>query len=204
MSTQAGPALALALAAAASSQLRLDDSEPQFRGVFGPIVAAFDAADRDYRRTIEQTLPPPAAAALLSAMATFRERVHEVRERARAQIGALFNRNGLNYAAFDPLDPAMPATTALSHVDGTRVATLADAARSEVDALRTAVNASVAQRLTPQQMETLIGAKRRRREAFEAALREPLEIIAAQHPQLTAARTDRTLFGLAQLADGWY
>jgi hypothetical protein len=204
MRTQAGPALALALAAAASSQLRLDGGEPEFRGVFAPVVVTLDEADHDYRRAIEQTLPPPAAAALLAAMATFRERVHEVRERARAEIGALFRRNGLVYGGFDPLDPAMPATTALSHVDGTRVATLADAARSEIEALRAAVNGSVAQNLSPQQMEALVGAKRRRREAFEAALRGPLEIIAAQHPGLTAARTDRTLYGLAQLADGWY
>jgi hypothetical protein len=204
MSTQAGPSLALALAAAASASLRLEDGEPAFATAFAVTVAALDAADRDYRRSIEQTLPPEAAAALLAAMAAFRERVHEVRERARVAIGALFSRNGLVYGGFDPLDPAMPATTALSHVDGTRVATLADAARSEVETLRAAVNATVVQRLLPAQLEALIAAKRRRREAFEAALNGALEGVLGRRPAVEAAKTDRALYGLAQLADGWY
>jgi pyruvate/2-oxoglutarate dehydrogenase complex dihydrolipoamide acyltransferase (E2) component len=198
------PALALALAAAASSRLRLEDSEPEFGRDFAAAVALLDHADRDYRRAIEQTLPPDAAAALLASMAGFRERVNDVRERARAAIGALFSRNGLTYGAFDPLDPHMPATTALSHVDGTRVATLADAARSEVEALRAAVNDAVAKRLAPAQIEALIGAKRRRRAAFESALQGALATALAPHPSMTAAKTDRTLYGLTQLAEGWY
>src|ERR1700688_29082 len=109
MSTHAPPAVALALAAAASSWLRLEDVEPEFQRAFGAAVPALDDADRDYRRTIEATLPPDAAAALLAAMGAFRERVHEVRERARAAIGALFGRNGLTYGGFDPLDPSLPA-----------------------------------------------------------------------------------------------
>jgi hypothetical protein len=204
MSTQARPALALALAAAASSWLRLEESEAAFGRDFGAAVALLDDADRDYRRAIEQTLPPDTAAALLAAMAAFRERVHEVRERARAAIGALFSRNGLAYGAFDPLDPHLPATTALSHVDGTRVATLADAARSEVETLRAAVNDAVAKRLLPPQIEALIDAKRRRRVAFETALQGALETALAPHPSVTAAKTDRTLYGLTQLAEGWY
>ena len=204
MSTQAAPSLALALAAAASARLRLEDSEPEFRSGFGAAIVSLDDADREYRRTIEATLPPDAAAALLAAMAAFRDRVNEVRERARAAIGALFRRNGLTYGGFDPLDPSMPATTALSHVDGTRVATLADAARSEVETLRAAVNDAVVKRLLPAQIDTLIGAKRRRREAFEAALKGALESALAQHPALTAAQTDRTLYGLTQLAEGWF
>jgi hypothetical protein len=204
MSTQARPSLALALAAAASAWLRLEDSEPAFQRDFGSAVAALDDADREYRRTIEETLPPDAAAALLAAMAAFRERVHDVRERARAAIGALFHRNGLTYGGFDPLDPYMPATTALSHVDGTRVATLADAARSEVETLRAAVNDAVAKRLLPVQLDALIGAKRRRRQSFETALRGALEAALAPHPAVTVAKTDRTLYGLTQLADAWY
>jgi hypothetical protein len=204
MSTDAAPSLALALAAAASAVLRLEEVEPEFQRAFGAVVIALDEADRDYRRSIEQTLPPDAAAALLAAMTSFRERVGDVRERARVAIGALFQRNGLAYGGFDPLDPAMPATTALSHVDGTRVATLADAARSEVEALRTRVNATITQRLLPAQLEALIAAKRRRREAFESALERALAGVLARRPEVEAAKTDRALFGLAQLADGWY
>jgi hypothetical protein len=204
MNTHAPPSLAQALAAAASSWLRLEDSEPEFRRGFAAAVAALDDADRDYRRAIEATLPSQDAAALLAAMATFRERVHDVRERARAAIGALFHRNGLEYGGFDPLDPYMPATTALSHVDGTRVATLADAARSEVETLRAAVNGAVAKRLLPAQIEALIGAKRRRRETFETALEGVLAAALAQHPSVTLAKTDRALYALTQLADGWY
>ena len=95
-----------------------------------------DEADRAYRTAIEATLSPDASAAMLSAMASFRARAHDVRENARREIGELYRKYGREYGWFDPLDTYLPPTTGLSHADGTRVATMSDAARSEVDALR--------------------------------------------------------------------
>jgi hypothetical protein len=198
------PPLALALAAAASSQLRLDDYESQIRDGFLPAVAAMDQADGDYRRTIEETLPPESAGAMLSAIAAFREKVHEVREHTRREIGELYRRNNRSYGWFDPLDAYTPPTTGLTHADGTRVATISDSARSQVDALRAQVNRAVAKRLLPSQIDALLVAKRHRLEAFEAALERALKDTVASWPTVTASEIDKTVYQLTQLADGWY
>jgi hypothetical protein len=204
MVDRAFPLLALALAAATSSRLRLEESESELRDGFAPAVAAMDEADRGYRRTIEETLRPDVARAMLSAMAAFREKVHEVREQTRREIAELYRRYNRAYGWFDPLDPYMPPTVGLSHADGTRVATIADSARSEVDALRARVNASVADRLQPSHIEALIAAKRRRLDVFETALKRALEGSVAPHATLTDREIDKELHQLTQLADGWY
>jgi hypothetical protein len=163
-----------------------------------------DEADRAYRRAIESTLPPDASAAMLSAMATFRARAHEVREHARREIGELYRKYGREYGRFDPLDVYLPPTTGLSHADGTRVATMSDAARSEVAALRARVNETVTTRLEPAQLEALVAAKRRRRVAFECALKRELDSEVAPHRAMTPAQIDKTVEQLTRLADAWY
>lgn len=198
------PALASTLAAVASSRLRLEEQEDAFAQAFVPAVAAMDEADRAYRRAIETTLPRDVAAAMLSAMASFRERVHAIREQTRREIGELYRRFNRTYGAFDPLDAYLPPTNGLSHADATRVATFSDAARAHVDALRAQVNETVAQRLAPAQIDALVAAKRRRGEAFETALKRALERAVESHPAITAGEIDKTRYGLVQLADGWY
>ncbi len=198
------PSLALALAAAAASWLRLEDDESAFAGTFVSAVAALDEADRAYRRTIQATLSRDRAEAILSAMAAFRERVHHIREQTRREIGDLYRRYDRSYGSFDPLDPYVPPTVGLSHADGTRVATIADSARSEVDTLRAAVNEDVAKRLDPAQIEALIAAKRARRDAFEAALKRTLDTALGAHPDVNTAEREKTLHQLVRLADGWY
>ena len=195
--------LALALAAAASLRLHLEENESELRDAFVPAIAAMDEADRAYRRTIEETLPPESAAAMLSAMAAFRERVHAVREQTRREIAELFRRYDRSYGWFDPLDPSAPPGAGLSHADSTRLATIADSGRSEVDALRARVNEAVAKRLQRSEIDALIAAKRRRLDAFEAALKRALEAAAASYP-VTAAEIDKMVYHLTQLADGWY
>jgi hypothetical protein len=204
MIDRALPQLALALAAAASSRLRLEEHEQELRDVFVPAVAAMDDADRAYRRAIEETLPRESAGEVLSAMAAFRDRVHEVRDRTRREIAELYRRYNRTYGWFDPLDSFMPPPTGLSHADGTRVATIGDGARSEVDGLRAQVNEAVVKRLAPAQINGLIAAKRHRREAFEAALKPAVAAAVALDPTITPAETDKTLYHLTQLADGWY
>jgi hypothetical protein len=198
------PSLALALAAAASAWLRLDEHEAEFAGRFVPAVAALDEADREYRRAVETALPPHEARATLSAMAAFRDRVHAVRERARREIGDLYQRFNRAYGAFDPLDPYLPATTGLSHADGTRAATLADGARSEVAVLRARANQDVVAGLQAAQVDALVAAKRRRREAFDTALGRALETAVAPVATLGAAELEKTRSELVRLADGWY
>jgi hypothetical protein len=198
------PQLALALAAAASSDPGLKEREPELRTAFVPAVAAMDAADRAYRQAIEATLPPESAQAMLAAMAEFRERVHEVRESARRDIGELYRRYQRSYGWLDPLDPLTVPPAGLSHVDDTRLATMCDKARAEVDALRARVNQTVAGRLAPAQIETLIAARLRRREAFEAALERSLAVAAAGADWVTPADREKAHYQLTQLADGWY
>ena len=171
---------------------------------FVPAVAAMDEADRAYRAAIEATLPRDASDAMLSAMASFRARAHDVRENARREISELYRKYGREYGWFDPLDVYLPPTTGLSHADGTRVATMSDAARSEVDALRTRVNDAVTKRLQPAQLDALVAAKRGRRAAFEAALKGPLETSVARHAAVTAAAIDKVVDQLTRLADSWY
>ena len=198
------PPLALTLAAVASSRLGHEDHEAELARAFVPAVAAMDEADRAYRRAIEATLPPDASAAMLSAMASFRARAHDVRENARREIGELYRKYGREYGWFDPLDVYLPPTTGLSHADGTRVATMSDAARSEVDALRARVNEAVTKRLQPAQLEALVAAKRARRSAFERALKPPLELPGTSRPPVPAAAVDKTVDQLTRVADGWY
>ncbi|HYZ15053.1 MAG TPA: hypothetical protein VE591_01580 [Candidatus Acidoferrum sp.] len=198
------PLLALALAAATSAWLGLDDDEVRLAAAFVPAVAAMDDADREYRRAIEATLPRERAHAVLSPMASFRDRVHVARERARREIGELYRRYNRAYGGFDPLDPFVPPTTGLSHADATRVATIADNARAEVDALRAAVNDEVAKRLDAAQIEALVAAKRRRGDAFRAAIAAALENAVAAHPDVRVAQREKALHQLVRLADGWY
>lgn len=203
MFERAVPPLALALEAAAAFHLRIEENGREFAEPFRQAVAQMDAADREYRRAIEETLPPQPAAAMLSSMASFRERVQDVREHARRQISELFRRYNRSYGAFDPLDASAPAPTGLSHVDGTRVATISDNARSQVDAMRVQVNDTIVKQLLPEHVETLIAAKRRRRAAFESAIKHALEAAPARHAPAASA-VDRTVYQLAELAEGWY
>ena len=204
MTDRALPPLARTLAAVTGDHLRLEDDEAAFAAAFVPAVAGMDDADRAYRRAIEQTLPRELAGTLLSAMASFRERAHETRERARGDIAELYRRAGRSYGWFDPLDAYVPPVHGLTHADGTRVATVADEARATVGALRARVNELVTRRLDPSQVAALIAAKRRRREAFETVLARALATAVAPHPTVTRAETDKTLYRLAQLAEGWY
>jgi hypothetical protein len=197
------PPLALALAATASAQLRLDDAD-RFGASFVSAVAAMDAADRAYRGAVEESLPPEPGREILAAMAAFRERVRLLREEARRAIDAYYRRAQRSYGAFDPLDPYQSSPSGLSHVDGMRIATVADDARAQVDALRSRVNAEVARQLDAAQIEVLIAAKRRRREVFAAALRESLEAALAPHPAVSASEIGKTVDQLTSLADGWY
>ncbi len=201
---QRTPPLALTLAAVAASRLGLEDRELDLARGFVPAVAAMDEADRAYRATIETTLAREASAAVLSAMASFRARAHEVRENARRDIGELYRKYGREYGWFDPLDVYLPPTTGLSHADGTRVATISDTARSEVDTLRRRVNDAVVKRLERDQLEALVAAKQQRRAAFERALAQTLT--APVEPSLAAPATafDKAVDHLTRLADGWY
>ena len=201
---QRTPALALTLAAVTSAQLALEEHEAEFAVAFVGAVAAMDDADRAYRATIESTLAPDASAAMLTAMASFRARAHDVRENARREIGELYRKYGRDYGWFDPLDVYLPPTAGLSHADGTRVATMSDAARAEVDALRARVNGVVTGRLAPAELEALVAAKRGRRAAFATALANALRDAVARHATLPAAAIDKTASELVRLADGWY
>ena len=198
------PPLALTLAAVASARLGLDEHEPELARAFVPAVAAMDEADRAYRAAIESTLSPDESAAMLSAMATFRARAHEVRERARREIGELYRKYGREYGRFDPLDVYLPPTPGLSHADGTRVATMSDAARSEVAGLRARVNEAVVARLPAPQLEALIAAKRRRRIAFEIALKRVLAAAATMRATPSESAVDKAVDQLTHVADGWY
>jgi hypothetical protein len=202
---QRTPPLALTLAAVASSRLGLnEDDEPELARAFVPVVAAMDEADRAYRRAIETTLSNDASTAMLSAMASFRARAHEVRENARREIGELYRKFGRDYGWFDPLDVYLPPTSGLSHADGTRVATMSDAARAEVNALRARVNDVVTGRLRPAELEALVAAKRDRIDAFATALGNALRLAVARHATLPVTAIDKTAGELARLADGWY
>ena len=198
------PPLALTLAAVASSRLALEEDESELARAFVPAVAAMDHADRAYRTAIETTLPRDASAAMLSAMASFRAQAHDVRENARREIRELYRKFGRDYGWFDPLDVYLPPTTGLSHADGTRVATISDAARSEVAALRARVNGVVTGRLQPAELEALVAAKRRRRAAFATALESALRDAVARDAARAAAAIDKLADDLVRLADGWY
>ncbi len=162
-----------------------------------------DAADRAYRAVIERELPRKSAHGLLEAMAGFRAEVVLVRNRARAELAQMYAGSGRTYGPFDPLDTFVPPPTGLSHVDGSRSATIADAARSRVDDMRARVNERIVRELNDVQIALLIGAKRQRLLAFEDAVRSSLR---AGLPVGTVGgpEFDRLAAQLAQLADGWY
>jgi hypothetical protein len=141
---------------------------------------------------------------VLSPMAAFRQRVHDLRERTRREIAELYRRYDRSYGWFDPLDPFMPPAAGLSHADGTRVAAIGDRARAEVDALRKDVNEAAVKELGLTEINAILAAKRRRRDSFEAALRPVLETAAALDATITPGEIDKVLRHLTQLADGWY
>lgn len=198
------PPLARALAAAAASRLGFEGDEAALADAFAREIPVLDEADRAYRHAVVQTLPREVAQAMLSSMGAFRNDVEAIRARTREEIEALYRRNGRSYGWFDPLDSSMPFAAGLSHADATRVATIADGGRSEVTTLRTRVNAAVARRLLPAQIEALTEAKRRRRADFERTLGRVLHAIAGSRVQVSADEADRMVDRLAQIADGWY
>jgi hypothetical protein len=191
------PPLTLALASAASVHLERDEPADRFAERFRHAVAEMDRADRNYRRAIEKTLPRESAQVLLAAMDAFRKRVGFVRENARSQISDIYRRYDRVYGSLDPLDPSAPFASGLSHVDGTRVAGIADSARSEVESLRSQVNGAVMRQLRAEHVETLMAAKRERRSAFESALKHVLE-------RSGIPPAPKTVYQLAELAEGWY
>ncbi len=196
--------LAFALGAAAASRLRLEEHEIELRAAFLPAIAAMDEADKKYRHTIDVTLPAESASAILGAMGAFRQQVRSIREQARCEIDELYRRYGRTYDALDPLDPNTEPPRGFSHADGTRVATIADAARARVDTLRAQVNDAVVKQLQPAQIDALIVAKRRRHEAFEVALKGALEAAVIVRASLSSAELEKALYQLTQLSDGWY
>ncbi|TAM75677.1 hypothetical protein EPN44_07860 [bacterium] len=204
LSDSALPPLALALGAATSSLLYLEEHEAELRDGFIPAVAAMDRADRAYRGAIEEALPPEPAGAMLSMMAAFRERVHEIREQTRNAIGDIYRRYDRCYGRFDPLDPLAPPAEGFTPADATRVATIGGSAREKVDALRAHMSEAIAKRLLPSQIDALIVAKRRRRDAFVTELKQALEGALSAHPTVTAAEIDKAARQLTQLAEGWY
>jgi hypothetical protein len=204
MISNAVPPLALALGAATASRLRLEDREIELRAAFLPAIAAMDEADKEYRSTIGDTLPAESAGVILGTMAEFRRQVRAIREQARGEINELYRRYGRTYDTFDPLDPYSEPPRGFSHADGTRAATIADAARARVNAFRGQVNDAVLKQLQPAQIDTLIVAKRRRHEAFETALKGALEGHVIASASLSSAELEKALYQLTQLADGWY
>lgn len=196
--------LALTLAASAAAWLGLEAHEESLRSIFVPAVAALDEADAAYRAAIETTLAPETARDMLAAMEAFRARVREVRYQTRTQIAELYRRYGASYGWFDPVNPFVPATTGLSHADGTRVATIADGARLDVESARAQVNDAIVKRLQSTEIETLRAAKLRRVAAFDAALGTALAAIAQTFPHLTSAELEKARHRLAELAEGWY
>ncbi len=197
------PVLALALASAAQARFRLRDDGLALARSFVSAVSAMDAADRTYRTAIERELPRKVAHALLEAMAGFRAEVVVVRNRARAELSQMYAGSGRTYGPFDPLDTFVPPPIGLSHVDGTRSATIADAARSRVDDMRASVNERIVRELDDAQIALLIAAKRRRLRAFEDAVSSSL-LAGLPAGTIGEPEFDRLAVQLAQLADGWY
>lgn len=202
MAQRGVPLLALVMASAASSRLRLpEEAKARLEIAFTDAVAAMDNADRAYRGTIESTLPHELAHTMLSAMASFRECAHQVREAAMHEIREIYRRNNRPWDWLDPLDPSPVLPHGLSHVDGTRVATIGDRARSQVDDLRAQTNESVLKQLSGDQIEAIRAAKIQRRERFEELARNALALSAEP---LDDAQLRKTAEHLAAVADGWY
>lgn len=202
MAQRGVPLLALVLAAAAASRLRLpDETHERLQIVFTDAVSAMDNADRGYREAIERTLPRDLAHKMLSAMAAFRECAHQVREAAMHEMREIYRRYNRTWDWIDPLDSAPLLPQGLSHADATRLATIGDRARSQVDGLRAQANESVIGELTADQLKTIRDAKIVRRERFEQTLRAALTQGAGP---LEPPDLEKTVDRLAALADGWY
>lgn len=201
--TQHGvPLLALVLASAASSRLGLTQEEQARLEIsLTSAVAAMDNADRVYRGAIESTLAHDPAHTMLSAMASFRECAQQVRQAAMHEIREIYRRNNRPWDWLDPLDPSPLLPHGLSHVDATRVATIGDRARSQVDGLRTQTNEDVLTHLSAEQIQALRTARVERLERF-------LQCIRAALAESACVRDDselrKTAEHLAALADSWY
>ena len=203
MSERGVPLLALALAAAASSRLGLnDDAEARLRVAFTEAVAQTDSADRAYRSAIEETLPRDVAHTMLSTIAAFRETAQRTRESAVRELEEIWQRCRRSYGWFDPLDTYAAPAHGLNHADATRAATIADRARAHVDALRAQANEAVLKQLKEDQIETLRAARTQRRERFRAALETAVRDTLGS--ALEPARLDALVDQLTTLADGWY
>lgn len=199
------PLLALSLASAASARLGLSgDAQARLNAAFTEAVAEMDAADLEYRTAIERTLARGPAQTLLTAMASFREMAHQVREAAIREMREIYRRYDRPWDWLDPLDPSMTLPHGFSHADATRLAAIGDRARGQADGLRAQANASVAGALTEQETGVLRAAKLRRRDAFERILAGALERALPPGALASATGTSKAAERLAQLADGWY
>lgn len=201
--TQRGvPLLALVLASAACARLGLpEETLARLQIAFTDAVAATDNADRAYRAAIERTLPHDLAHKMLSAMAAFRECAQQAREAAMHEMREIYKRYNRQWDWIDPLDPTPILPRGLSHADGTRLATIGDRARSQIDTLRTQTNETVVRELSRDQVEALRAAKIDRREHFEQALRAAL---AGGADPLEQRDLEQTLAHVVSVAEGWY
>lgn len=163
-----------------------------------------DRADLAYLRAVCDTLPPPAAQEVLAAMAAFRNDVRRIRRETRDRWVTIYERYGRTYGELDPIDTYLAPSTGLTHADETRIAAVADGARAEIEALRATANRTSTARLDSAHIGALIEAKRRRRTAFEAAVRiafeTDIEAAADSKPRWSA----NTVADLSGVADGWY
>jgi hypothetical protein len=175
--------LVRALAACASARAPID-LDAALLANLTDAVRRMDEADRAYRAAIEARLPAAKAGPLLQAMALFRTRVAELRERTRAST---------EYGDFDPLDTYVPSIPA-SHAHAVRAANTADLARGEVARLRAQANAQIGELLERGEIEALTEAKRTRNAAFDRAIRDGVP----------AGTSDQIATHLMLLADGWY
>jgi hypothetical protein len=121
---------------------------------------------------------------VLEALTAFRSTTAQIRARVRSAF---------DHGDFDPLDtyaPDMPG----SHGESVRRASVTDAARGEVAALRASLNEAIAALLERDEIVRLIAAKRVRNAAFDRSVRAALP----------AAAGDKLATQLLLLVDGWY
>jgi hypothetical protein len=166
------------------SQISVAPNVASSAGAFEPVVAELDAADAAYRAAIGAILPTAKAHAVLEALTSFRARAAEV----RAEV-----RRAFDFGDFDPLDtyaPDMPG----SHGESVRRSSSTDGGRAEVAALRSRLNAQLAELLERAEIERLIAAKGVRNAAFDRSVRAALPPSAG----------DKLATQLLLLVDGWY
>ncbi len=192
----------LALALRAGLLVRCDALDPAHvpREQFVDSLALFEAADDAYRQAIRATLRNDAAQSIIAEARAFRIALAAIRERAHAEIAPIYARAGRAYGDHDPLDTVAPSTAGLAHVDSVRVADCSDRARDDAARLRERANGRILPLLRPEDITTLIEAKRTRIVAFRGAIH------AAAMPLLlgVAAKPSDIVESLATLADGWY